>query len=61
MNTIDRSGAISFADARFAVLMLFLVVASAVVAYSAWVWRASLGSGPADDAADGPATESGAA
>ena len=61
VNTIDRSGAISFADARFAVLMLFLVVASAVVAYSAWVWRASLGAGPADDAADGPATESGAA
>ena len=54
VNTIERGGAISFADPRFAVLMVFLVAACAVVAYSARVWRLSL----ADDvrAADGPAS-----
>ncbi len=53
VNTIDRSGAISFADPRFALLMVFLVLSSAIVAYSAWVWRASLAEGGADEAADG--------
>jgi hypothetical protein len=61
VNTIDRSGAIQFADPRFLLLMVFLVIAAAVVAYSTWVWRASLGAAPADDPADGPARESGTA
>ena len=39
VNTLDRSGAISFADARFVLLIVFLAVACAVVAYSTWVWR----------------------
>ncbi len=56
VNTIDRSGAISFADPRFGILMLFLVIACGVVAYSTWVWRTALAedrstSGDADDAA----------
>src|SRR5262249_21694432 len=62
VDTFDRSGAISFSDPRFAVLMLFLVVACVVVAYSAWTWRLALAdrgrpSGDADGAAGatGPA------
>ena len=51
VNTVDRSGAISFADPRFALLLVFLVIACAVVAYSAWIWRQALGDGPGDDAA----------
>ena len=39
VNTVDRSGAISFSDVRFFVLIVFLLVASAAVAYSAWTWR----------------------
>ena len=39
VNTLDRSGAISFADPRFVLLIVFLAVACAVVAYSTWVWR----------------------
>ncbi|MEI7744244.1 MAG: phospholipid carrier-dependent glycosyltransferase, partial [Chloroflexota bacterium] len=39
VNTVDRSGAITFADPRFAVLIVALVAAAAVVAYSAWAWR----------------------
>jgi hypothetical protein len=42
VNTLDRSGAISFADPRFAILMVFLAIACAVVAYSTWVWRMAL-------------------
>ena len=53
VNTIDRSGSISFADPRFLVLMGFLVIASAVVAYSAWVWRQALADDPAEDEASG--------
>jgi len=51
VNTVDRSGAISFADPRFALLVAFLSIACGVVAYSAWIWRQSLGDGPAHDAA----------
>jgi hypothetical protein len=42
VNTLDRSGAIAFADPRFAILMVFLVIACAMVAYSTWVWRMAL-------------------
>ena len=45
VNTLDRSGAISFADPRFAILMVFLVIACAMVAYSTWVWRHGAGRG----------------
>ena len=53
MNTLDRSGAIAFADPRFAILMVFLVIACAMVAYSTWVWRMALAE---DDATRRPAT-----
>ncbi len=61
VNTIDRSGAISFADPRFAILLVVLVVAAAVVAYSAWAWRQALAE-PVDDGPgeDGPVTGDGA-
>ena len=42
VNTVDRSGAIAFADPRFALLLVALAVACCVVAYSAWVWRQAL-------------------
>ena len=45
VNTLDRSGAISFADARFAILVAFLVLACVFVAYSTWVWRMALAGG----------------
>jgi hypothetical protein len=61
VNTIDRSGAISFADPRFLLLMVFLVIAAAVVAYSAWVWRASLADEPRDETSDGAEGETGVA
>lgn len=63
VNTIDRSGAISFADPRFLVLVLFLAVAAVIVAYSAWVWRQAAGDEPAADAPDaaGPSGDAGAA
>ncbi len=51
VNTVDRSGAISFADPRFALLLVFLVIAAAVVAYSTWVWRQALADGSADETA----------
>jgi hypothetical protein len=38
VNTIER-GATVFADLRFAILLVFLVVACGVVAYSARIWR----------------------
>ncbi len=59
VNTVDRSGAISFADPRFALLLVALVIACAVVAYSTWIWRQALGDGPGDDPA--AAGETGAA
>ena len=49
VNTLDRSGAISFADAKFALLLVFLAIACAVVAYSTWVWRMAAAEG--DEAA----------
>ena len=59
VNTIDRSGSISFADPRFALLLVFIIIASVVVAYSAWVWRQALAEEPAGGAADGPVGEPG--
>ena len=63
VNTIDRSGSISFADPRFVLLLAFIAIASVVVAYSAWIWRQSLADEPADQAPDavagGPAGEPG--
>ena len=53
VNTLDRSGAISFADARFVLLVVFLAIAAAVVAYSTWVWRIAAVEG--DEAATGDA------
>ncbi len=62
VNTIDRSGAISFADPKFALLVVFLAIACGVVAYSAWVWRQALAGGPSDgETADGPTAEAGPA
>jgi len=58
VNTVERGSAISFADARFAILMLFLVVACGVVAYSARVWRLAAGEELArEGSAAGPAGE----
>ncbi|MFN8628936.1 MAG: phospholipid carrier-dependent glycosyltransferase [Chloroflexota bacterium] len=42
VNTVDRSGAISFSDPKFFVLGAFIVLASIAVAYSAWTWRQAL-------------------
>ena len=56
VNTIER-GATVFADIRFGILLVFLVVACGVVAYSARIWRlanaedASRGGDAAGDAA----------
>ncbi len=69
VNTVDRAGAISFADPKLALLVVFLTIACCVVAYSAWVWRQALADGPADDHQDigvpgdtgNPAGESGTA
>ncbi|HEX5826749.1 MAG TPA: phospholipid carrier-dependent glycosyltransferase [Candidatus Limnocylindrales bacterium] len=64
VNTVERGGAVTFADPRFALLMLFLVAACVVVAYSARTWRLAA----AEDAAragargaGGPAGEPGTA
>ena len=63
VDTIDRGKSISFADPKFAILMVFLVVASGVVAYSAWAWRQALapdaGSGDGSGGAAGAASGSG--
>jgi hypothetical protein len=63
VDTIDRGKSISFADPKFAILMVFLVVASGVVAYSAWAWRQALapdaGSGEGSGGAAGAASGSG--
>ncbi len=65
VNTIDRNGSISFQDPRFLVLVVFLMAASVVVAYSAWVWRQALADEPADEpthgVSGGPAGDPGAA
>jgi hypothetical protein len=63
VNTLDRSGAISFADARFAILLVFLALSCAVVAYSTWVWRMALveGEEPAAGDTSGPEGAPGAA
>jgi 4-amino-4-deoxy-L-arabinose transferase-like glycosyltransferase len=53
VNTVNRSGAISFSDTRFYVLAAFIVLASIAVAYSAWTWRQELGAGPPDGEAAG--------
>ena len=42
VNTVERSGAITFADPRFGILAGFLIVAVLVVSYSAWTWRQAL-------------------
>ncbi len=66
VNTVPR-GTTTFADPKFAVLLLFLVIASAIVAYSAWAWRQAAATeqdsdddgavdGPDAGPADGPAT-----
>jgi hypothetical protein len=54
VNTVDRSGAIKFADPKFAVLVAVLAIACAVVAYSAWAWRQALAE-PVDEAGEGDA------
>ncbi len=59
VNTIDRSGSISFADPRFLVLVVFLVAASVIVAYSAWVWRQAVTEEPTGEPGSGPAGEPG--
>jgi hypothetical protein len=54
----------SFADPKFLVLVAFLVIASAVVAYSAWAWRQALAEGSAEgegSPGEGPAGEPGPA
>jgi hypothetical protein len=60
VSTVDRGGAISFADPKFIILVAFLVVASGIVAYSAWAWRQALAPEPVQDAGDGAAGEAGA-
>ncbi|HEY5629684.1 MAG TPA: phospholipid carrier-dependent glycosyltransferase, partial [Candidatus Limnocylindrales bacterium] len=41
-NQANRNVSTSFSDPRFFVLVAFLVLASAAVAYSAWTWRQAL-------------------
>ena len=53
VDTIDRGKSISFADPKFAILMVFLVVASGVVAYSAWAWRQALAPDTGEDGGSG--------
>ncbi len=55
-NTADRSGATSFSDIRFFILVVFLVLASIAVAYSAWTWRQALAE-HGREAEDGAGTE----
>jgi hypothetical protein len=62
VNTESRGAGVSFADARFALLMVFLVIACAVVAYSARVWRlAAAEQATRAPAAGGQAGEAGTA
>ncbi len=58
VNTTPRPET-TFSDPKFLVLVAFLVVACAVIAYSAWAWRQALIEGDEDDA--GPAGEAGEA
>ncbi len=57
VNTVDRSGGITFADPKFMILVAVLLVAAGVVAYSAWAWRQALAEpvdeGPDEGADDG--------
>jgi len=60
VNTVERGTQVSFQDARFAILMVFLVVACVVVAYSARVWRLAEAESAARAAGEaGPAGEAG--
>ncbi len=56
VDTIDRGKSISFADPKFAILMAFLIVASGVVAYSAWAWRQALAPDAGRDGGNGEPT-----
>jgi hypothetical protein len=58
VNTTPRPET-TFADPKFLVLVLFLAVACAVVAYSAWAWRQALVEG--DDEGTGPSDPTGGA
>jgi hypothetical protein len=64
VNTIERGGTV-FADIRFGILLVFLVVACGVVAYSARIWRIAnaedVARGGRGDAAGGTAGETGTA
>jgi 4-amino-4-deoxy-L-arabinose transferase-like glycosyltransferase len=60
VNTVER-GAVSFSDPRFAILMVFLVVASCVVAYSAWTWRQARIEAASEAGDEGVASRPGAA
>jgi hypothetical protein len=53
VNTVERGGAITFADPKFGILAAFLVVAVLVVSYSAWTWRQAMIE-EAERATDGP-------
>jgi hypothetical protein len=63
VDTVGRGKSISFADPRFAILVVFLVVASGIVAYSAWAWRQALAPDTGEDgesaAPSGPAGPAG--
>jgi hypothetical protein len=63
VNTVER-GATVFQDVRFAILMVFLVVACGVVAWSARMWRMAAAEDAAREqggSAGGPAGEPGGA
>ena len=67
VNTVER-GATVFQDIRFAILIVFLVIACGVVAWSARIWRLAAADdsargtgGPAGGSAAGPAGEPGGA
>ncbi len=65
VNTTARTGTTTFADPRFAILVAFILISCAVVAYAAWVWRAALleerreSIGEGSDVADGSAAAPG--
>jgi Dolichyl-phosphate-mannose-protein mannosyltransferase/C-terminal four TMM region of protein-O-mannosyltransferase/Glycosyltransferase family 87 len=53
VNTTQRTGSTSFADPWFAVFIAFLLIACAVIAYAAWVWRLALAEEAASEQASG--------
>ena len=53
VNTLNRSGAISFSDPRLIVLGLALLMAVVVVGYATWVWRIALAERAAAQGGDG--------